>query len=236
MKKIAMGVAVIIGALIVPNATKGAFLNNEKVEVDVFNTPGVAVSDSDSSKSGVKAKSWLRIKFSFKSEEKKESFKYKSKDIYKWRDGVTVEAVAMVPSLYKGKPSTAAFKGSVKLASVKLDNKLHIGRLFIPPFYFDRYLRPGNSFPQKSSIKDFTIQLTFKDKSQQIIGMLYYYNGKSISYADKNGKNLAKSVQRKIGASSSETQMYDNAIVGPKDTPWAFSKFDSYEYIKPEEK
>jgi len=235
MKRIVMGIAVVLGAVSLPLTSYGAFLNGEKIEVDAFVTPGVSAGDQDSAKSGVKTKNWLRIKFSFRTEEKREAFKFGSNVVHKWEDDMSVEAVVLVPSQQKGKPSVAAFIGEVKLAGVKYDGGLHFGRMFVPPFYIDRYLRPGNSFPQKSGLKDFTVQLTFKDKSQKVKGMLFYYENKSISFVDKTGRGIASAVNKKLGDSSSKIQKYENAVVGPEKTPWAFSEFDSYEFIKPKE-
>jgi len=235
MKKIVMGATVVLGAVFLPLASHGAFLNDEKIEVDVFTTPQSAVSDKDSAKPNAKTKNWLRIKFSFKTEEIKEKFKYKSKVVHKWEDDMTVEAVVFVPSQQKGKPSIAACIGEVKLPGVKYDGKLHYGRMFVPPFYIERYLRPDNSFPQKGGLKDFTVQLTFKDKSQAVKGMLFYYGNKSVSFVDKDGRGIASAVKKKLGGSSSEIQKLEGAVVGPALTPWSFSKSDSYEFIKPEE-
>lgn len=236
MKKFAIGAAVVFGTVLVPSASQAAFLNEEKIDVGTLPTPNSNVTDRDKSNAGVKQKNWLRILFSFRTDEIKAKSKYKSKDVYKWADDVTVEAAVMIPSLYKGKPSTALFTGKVTLAGVKYDKKLHMGRLFIPPHYIERYLRPGNSYPQKSGLKDFTVQLTFKDKSQNVVGMLFFYNNKSISFVDRAGKKIALAVKKKMEAPSTEIQKYEGVVVGPSETPWAFSKYDSYECIKPKGK
>ena len=233
MKKITAGAVMLLGVVMTSTVSGETFLNNEKLDLKVFTTPQSSISDSDSSKSGVQKKNWLRLKFSFKTPKTYVAKSFKSSKQLKWQDDVTVRAEILMPSFYNGKKSLAYLNGETKYAAIQLDGKEHLGRFFVQPYYFERYLRPDNAFPQTSGLKEFKVKLTFLDKSNKTIGLIYLENGKQVEL--KNSKKLSGYWKGALGASTTDVQKYENVVLGVDKTPWSDVRLDSYEFIKPEE-
>lgn len=233
MKKIAISAVALVGVTFASSVSGGTFLNSEKLDMKAFTTPKSSISDADQSKSGVKAKNWLRIKFSFKTPKVDDPKVYKTHKRFKWQDDITVRTEILMPSTYNGKKSLAYMNGETKYAAMLLDGREHMGRFFVPPYYFERHLRPGLSITQTSALKEFKVKMTFLDKANKTIGVIYYDKGKQVEL--KNAKKLAGYWKGALGASTTDVQKYEGVVLSVDKTPWAHVRLDSYEFIKPEE-
>ena len=231
MKKGSALAAVLLGVTLTSSVSWGeTFLNNEKLELTILATPKSEAKDFETTLVK-KARNWIKVKFTYKTPKPTKQPKYKSYKLSSWQDDITVEAKVLIPSLTTGKPVIAMLNGQTIYSAIKKDGMTHQGRFFISPYVLERHLRPGGGFPSKSSLKDISVQLTFKDKSSKTIGMLFYGGGKSELFTSQSGKKIG--AKFKAADSSAKVLKIENSILSTNETPWAYSHFDSYENIKP---
>ncbi len=225
MKKIMMGM--LCGVALSSSSFAQDFLNKVKLDVKTVNAPEfeLDVPDFDKDTNNVNRR-WLRVKYLFNTDEAKDP----AGDI-KWVDDVTVKTEVLIPSKSKGKKSVALLVGDTTYAGIKRDGGKHQGRMFIAPYFFDRYMRPADSSIADSDVKDFKVAVSFSTSTAEL-GQVYLHDGRVVTSEDKNFNSVKRYWMQCRSASSDMVQVYEGTVFSADKTPWAYINSDSYEYIK----
>ena len=235
MRKITAGAAVMLGVLMAPDVKGGLNVGDEKLELKAMQTPQISDSDNVVGKSPKKP-GWLCLKFDFSTKEMYAKPRYKTYKRHMWMDEVTAEAEVLIPSLSGKKETFVLMTGKTVYPGIKMDGKTHSGRFFIPSYYFDRYLRPGNyKYPSAASLKQLDAVITLSSMGKTLTKFVYS-NGQQVLNTSKAAKSVYAKLQQAAKANDSVVKKLKGAVLGADKSPWRDSAVSKYEFIKPEER
>ncbi len=116
------------------------------------------------------------------------------------------------------------FSGKTEFETIPLNGRKHVALMFIPPQLLDRYM-PESGVGSSATPSTFSARAVFTDRSNTIQGIGYC----NVKGASPNAQH--QEFARMLAVKPSIVR--DGVILSKNESPWQWTEFSDYDYIKP---